>query len=505
MALFSQDDEEETPQSSAPDFSGGPVDPDSEDETPSPVEPSGQQDSPEVVPVDDAAGYSQSVEQPETQNPDLSGIQIPADDGAAQYAVQGQPVPGMNNPNGPVPQPTYDPYQTYADHSADYAAMQAQKAKEALQNVKPSVGRRILAGLAGGAVTFGGGDGGAVVEKVLNRPAQQAQQQWQRDEAPIQAKIGADQAQDAATQRANQGINANNAVKERNYRTQVIGNLDAARAQNFAAQAAAKNEGINGDGWKQDDPNNPLGSYSGTTIGGKPIHSATPPKSVQLDPEYKIASAAAKGTPFTTEQQQILRSGGKLTFRPPPNPRQANADEMQWGAYVRSLGHAPTAQEVINFKRGTPGDNDPETVIAKNMQAKDAFINQWRRVGKDEATSSTPEGSYVSTDGTGRMMPGQEFNSRVEKFRTDLNASTPMRKSGTQVDSNGNTSSQKVASPAAGEQSEQSEQKQAPATQNQVAPPKATIPPPKGAQGRVKGSDGNWYWFAGNKVLGRSN
>ena len=112
---------------------------------------------------------------------------------------------------------------------------------------------------------------------------------------------------------------------------------------------------------------------------------------------------------------------------------------MQWGAYVRSLGHAPTAQDVINFKRGTPGDNDPETVIAKNMQAKDTFMNQWRRVGKDEATSSTPEGSYVSTDGTGRMMPGSEFNSRVEKFRTDLNASTPMRKSGTQVDSNGNT------------------------------------------------------------------
>jgi hypothetical protein len=458
MALFSQDDEEEIPRIAGPDFSGGSVAPDSESETPSPIDPDGQQGISEVVPVDYAADYSQPVEQPKTQEQDTSGVEIGGEDGAAQYAVQGQPVPSMNDPNGTVPQPTYDPYLTYADHSADSAAMQAQKAKEAGQNINPSRWRRLGAALAGGAVAFGSrnpAEGMKVADAINEAPANRAREQWQRDEAPIQAKMGADQAQDAATQRANQGINANNAVKERNYRTQVIGNLDAARAKNFAAQAAAKNEGINGDGWKPDDPNNPLGSYSGTSIGGKPLQSSAPPKSVQLDPEYKIAAAAAKGTPFTTEQQQILRSGGKLTFRPPPNPRQANAEEQQWGAYVRSLGHAPTTQDVINFKRGTPGDNDPETVIAKNMQAKDAFINQWRRVGKDESTSSTPEGSYVSTDGTGRIMTGPEFNARVEKFRTDLNASTPMLKSGTQVDSNGNTVS-------AGQPQQQAPQQQQP-------------------------------------------
>ena len=37
------------------------------------------------------------------------------------------------------------------------------------------------------------------------------------------------------------------------------------------------------------------------------------------------------------------------------------------------------------------------------------------------------------------------------------------------------------------------------------APPKATTPAPDGAEGRIKGSDGNWYWFKGNKVLERSN
>ena len=105
MALFSQDDEEETPQSAAPDFSGGPVEPDSEDATLSPVDSGAQQDTPQAAPVDDAAGYSQPVEQPETQGQDLAGFENDAENGAAQYAVQGQSVTGMNNPNGPVPQP----------------------------------------------------------------------------------------------------------------------------------------------------------------------------------------------------------------------------------------------------------------------------------------------------------------------------------------------------------------------------------------------------------------
>jgi hypothetical protein len=300
-AVFNQPEgAEDDPQGPYPDFSGGkPVDPDSENATPSPVDPGAQQDTPVAAPVDDAAAYANSPENQDSmlsvQPPDYSfpmsgGVE--EDTGAAQYAVQGHPVPGMNDPNGPVPQPAYDPYLTYANHSIDLQALKNQYAREAKENTKPSIWRRIGGSLAGGAVAFGShnpAEGMKVVNEVLNTPAQNAAARNARAERPLVQQLTNDQAQDAATQRANQGINANNAVKERNYRTQVIGNLDAARAQNFAAQAAAKNEGINGDGWKQDDPNNPLGSYSGTTIGGKPIHSATPPKSVQLDPVYKIA------------------------------------------------------------------------------------------------------------------------------------------------------------------------------------------------------------------------
>lgn len=407
MGMFNQEDGEDQ-EIPVVDFSGrDPIDPDSENETPSPVEPSVQQDPPQAIQSDDSAAY-------------------------------GQPVSGTEDPYQPIAPPAAVSLSPYADHSADYAAMQDQKIRERDENIKPSVGRRILAALAGGAITFGSRDsskGQAAIESILGAPEANARERWARAEAPIQSRIAAGQAQDAATQRANTSAEQQGRINEQGYRNQIYGNMDAARARKFAADAAAKNEGIDGNGWKPDDPNNPLGGYSGVSLGGKPIYSSEPPKSVQLTSGYRRAAGAAMGL----SGHELTRYALTGTMPVEKVPRQASADEMMWGTYVRSLGHAPTAQDVINFKRGTPGDNDPETVIAKNMQAKDAFENQWKRVGKDDATNSTPEGSYVSTDGTGRMMTGPEFNSRVEKFRTDLNDSTPMRKSGTQVDSNGNT------------------------------------------------------------------
>ena len=248
MDPFNQDNlGEDVERSGVPDFSGGPVKPDSENEPPRPAEPTGQQTTPDAASPDIAGlSYISQPEQGPEQGPGGPYSESPADDtGAPQdQTPAGGALPQFSGDEAgylkPVQPPTYDPYQTYADHSADYAEMQAKKAKEALQNVKPSIGRRILAGLAGGAVTFGGGNGGAVVEKVLNRPAERAQQQWERDEAPIQAKIGADQAQDAATAKANTDIEANNRLKEQNYRTQVVSQYDQGRVANAAAAAAGR-------------------------------------------------------------------------------------------------------------------------------------------------------------------------------------------------------------------------------------------------------------------------
>lgn len=412
---------------------------DGEDETP---EEAPQAAQPQGVVDSSAQSYmTPAGADDDDGTPEAAGGDAAASDDAAAYVK-------------PVAAPVLAKPQAFADHSADTAAMTAQKERESQQDIKPSVGRRILAGLAGGAVAFGGGDGGGTVEKVLNRPAQRAEQQWALQEAPLQAKINADQAQDSAVTRANAVTEQGNKLAETDYGNQIRGQQGAARAQNFQAQAAARNEGINGDGWKADDLKNPLGGYSGTTIGGKPIHSATPPKSVQLDPEYKIAAAAHAGTPFTTEQQQILRSGGKLTFRPPPNPRQPSAEEIALGqaraAFIKENGHPPQTLDeqnrVTQAAKGTLdktplGAADPGDVIAQNMQDKQSYIDSLTRLDKDVTDEKgnviAPKGAL--TDKSGNPVSEQQFNDRVEKFRTDLNANPVMRKSGTMVDEKGNT------------------------------------------------------------------
>jgi len=152
------------------------------------------------------------------------------------------------------------------------------------------------------------------------------------------------------------------------------------------------------------------------------------------------------------------------------------------------------------------------------MQNKQAFIDNWQRVGKESATDAIPEGSYINTAGTGTMS-GKEYNDRIAKFRTDLNADPTMRRAGVTVDENGNTVGGGPAAPPAAAPAATAPPAPAPARNtppvrntpseksNPAVPPKATMPKPAGADGRrVKGSDGNWYWLnAKNQVLGRSN
>lgn len=353
----------------------------------------------------------------------------------------------------PVVPPTLAKPADYADHSADTAAMTAQKVAEAKENVKPSIGRKILAAFGAAATGFGSGAeaGGRVGQQILAGPRTNAEARWATQEAPLQAKLSADAAADAATHNANTNTEQSNRLAETNYSNQIRGQQDAARAENYSAQAAARNEQVNGDGWKQDTAN-PLGSYTATTIGGKTIHSATAPASVQNTADYRIADAEAKGHPFTTEQQQILRGGGKLTFHPPANPRQPSAEEISLGqaraAFIKENGRPPQTLDeqnrVTQAAKGTldktaAGAIGADAAIAKSMQDKDVFAKQWERIEPEDATGTNPEGDYQNAADPSKKMSAAEFNSRLDKFRTDLNNDPVMRKSGTMVDPQGNT------------------------------------------------------------------
>lgn len=310
----------------------------------------------------------------------------------------------------PIPPPKLASPAAFGDHSADTTAMTAQKQAEAGENVKPSIGRKILAAFGAAATGFGSGAeaGGRVGQSILAGPRTNAEARWATQEAPIQAKLNADQAADAATTRANVNTEQANRLAETNYGNQIRGQQDAARAQKYQADAAKANEAVNGDGWKQD-TNDPLGSYSATTIGGKTIHSATAPAAVQNTADYRIADAAAKGHPFTTEQQQILRGGGKLTFRPPPNPRQPSEGEISLGqaraAFTKEHGRPPQTldeqNQVTQAAKGTLGKGGSTPTIAgfdNLLKQRTSDYNLWQKNYDNESKAARTPTQKAAVD-----------------------------------------------------------------------------------------------------------
>lgn len=459
MAMFSQDDdpEEETPGMGSA-FSGGldPADGDEQTETPSPAGGDEQQEVPEVAEPDAAIAYARS---PEEQNPDqgeagLANQFSGGDDEGGQYSQSAAPVAGAPvAPAGPI----------YGDWSADRGALEQQYAKEAAQNVKPSIGRRILAGLAGAATTFGGGNGSQVVQNVLNRPAEQAKQGWQRQETPLKQQLTNDAAQDAETQRTYQGQRqaANDAALNDQRQEH------AAEYKQTAYEKSLKLVPV--------DPANKFGEWQQVDPTGKVVaRGQEPPAAIKNDPDYQayrtektISDAEKSGHPFTTEQQQILRGGGKLTNRPAPIPRQPAAGEAEYQdwktAFQRDNKRPPNAGEIASYRTSgaAGGGSDPETLIQNHVAEKQGFADQWQRVDAAHASAQIPEGSYVPADAdltdvkTGdfkptakNMLTGQQFADKIDQFRTKLNASPAMRKAGTMLDDQGNVVTNRFAAPA---------------------------------------------------------
>jgi hypothetical protein len=362
MALFSQDDDDDTAQSAAPDFSGGPVGPDSETETPSPVEPSGQQSVPEIIPADDSAIYGQSTEQPEEEHQDLSGVEIGSEDGAHQYTVPDTSVDGEEESYKPIAPPASISLSPFADHSVDLQALKDQYAREAKENTKPSIWRRIGGSLAGGAVAFGShnpAEGMKVVDEVLNTPAQNAAARNARAERPLVQQLTNDQAQDQAIQRTNATAEQQGRIGEQNYRNQILAQQDAARAGTFAAQAAARRNAITA--FTPDDQTNPYAGGTGTTADGRTIKGVPPPDKWIANWEKQpqnVANAQAQkgvmtlkaleasGVKLTPEQRAIVASGGKVT---PSSRTTINIRENPDGSPVapKSQGGMTQAQKDV--------------------------------------------------------------------------------------------------------------------------------------------------------------
>lgn len=271
------------------------------------------------------AGRQQDTELADAQPEDeRSGISTPPDNGAVSGPTDDEgdqetaALAGTQTYKAPPPL-VYKPYE---DHSADYAAMTAQKANENPANYKPSVGRRIAAGFAAGLTAAGtrnAGEGMAVGKEVLSGPLDRAKQQWAAQEAPLQSKIEADKAADQAVDRENtQATNQYNAA-ERNLTNQAHVDSWNAMAQQRRAQAEQKLNTVDKNTMRPVDPNNPFGEWQASTPKGEIVRGLEPPASIQKDPRFisqqrrqQLSDMAKQGVKLTPQEEKYFLINGKL-------------------------------------------------------------------------------------------------------------------------------------------------------------------------------------------------
>lgn len=258
MSMFDPDDDAPDSRSSSPfaeEVDSAPT-PEPEDPSGTPLPPAGAQDS-----SGDYVSAPEGSLPTEEQGP-TEGFRSPAET-APEASPDGAPTDD-NDWLKPIPLPPGVKFSPYKDSTADLDALKAQYTKEAGENVKPSVLRRIVAGLGGGAAAFGSnnpGEGAAITREILNAPRERAEQRWQREEKPLAQQLASDQAENATIQRQNQVAQQQGTEADRQYRNQAYAQRQHGEAGKFVALAqAAKDAPM---GFKPDDPSNP---YAGGTI-----------------------------------------------------------------------------------------------------------------------------------------------------------------------------------------------------------------------------------------------
>ena len=473
MALFSQayGDKDETPDMGAA-FAGAqePQDPDAETETPSPVEvdSEGQSTAPEPDP---ANAYANPPDEQDQREGEIAPVQAassaPHDDGqgdsGAEY-VQGAP---QDSGGGGAQLPAMP---QYVDNLPNYQALEHQIASFKPSDYKPSIGRRIGAALSGGAVAFGSRNpaAGMKVAEAVN-------------DAPLNRARAAEQQSESATRQQIADVNAQNQTRQAQYQNQRLAANDAAlnqertqRGEQYAAKAELENAN-----WQPDDPNNLLGSYHAAGLNGKTLTSNGPPTSVKDRPQVKAAQRAAdivsrraEGTAQGLKGDDLNSYAltGRIPNKPNPRePRQPAVGEVELqaseAAFRREHGRGPQTldeqNQVIQAAKGMlgRGENDPDALIAKHIADKEAFEEGWQRVDAAHAGRNVPEGSYIPATADlnvikyGGYVPtpknfltGPQYDQKVDRFRTDLNAKPAMIKAGTQIDANGNVVNNRVPS-----------------------------------------------------------
>lgn len=374
MAWEDEDPEEEGGALAVARALAGSEEGDTPEEQPSPEEvttPAQAPPSSQQADGDEQSYLGANQEQSPTPAQSVSG----ADD-EATYADPQQADAGEQTSAGPddessylspIKAPSLPNFRPYVDESVN-----AQKLAEAKHGFdpnayKPSVARRIaagFAGFAGGAGSRNPAEGLSVGREITSAPLRHAQAAEAQRESGIQQDMANDRQQNQQIRDANQQDADRYNMEEHDMLNQSRAQQANARATDYAAQAAARRNAPDSNGWQPDDPNNPLGSYHATSVSGQPLKSATAPASVQKSPAYLIAQRRQQGTAqgLTGEDLKSYSLTGKIPTKP-----------NHTSVHIPSAAAQQYNDEKAAFKRENGRDMNAAEIAAWGHQQKGAM------------------------------------------------------------------------------------------------------------------------------------
>lgn len=346
----------------------------------------------------------------------------PDDDGLKPPSYTPTPLPSM-------PSSHEDEYRTLE------RTLTAKAPTPSDPGLKPSIGRRVGAGIATALMGFGRIPNAAQVgSDALYSKYNQARTAFDTQQAQAKEQMSAlrDQSQ-MESQGWERGLQAHNAgladynAQERGYQGQQL-------AADRRAQEQQRLQAIAPGSESPDDPKNPLGGWHATTVGGKPIRMQGPPDTWRKTPEGIQAQREADVTRLrlTGDDAKYYRANGKLA-----EPRQKNEPEgkAEFDAYLGTLGHPPTSEDILNYKHGTGrggrsggGSNMSRTLMDRIESQKDVALSKARQQYGDGKSPDYTFDDYMNDwqaaqDGfedristaTGEDVPHVDVRSHVDK------------------------------------------------------------------------------------------
>lgn len=377
-------------------------------------------------------------EQPASREEQPADVESEAPEEETAAAVAG-PSSTITAPKRPTMQPLsnapVEAAQELANAKTDFGSRVASGA------YKPSVWRRIGAGVAGGMVGFGtrnADEGLRVGEGVTSAPLDRARQAEAAKESGIQSRIDAGNVDNQRTQQQNATALQEYGLDERDMHNQGYVAGQKGIAEDRASRAQDRDNAITQ--FTPTDPNNPYAGGTGVTAAGKKVENVAPPDkwmqewvktpqgkaavlAMDVDARKKVAPGIGL-KPGTADYREFTATGKMSRAASVHIPSETQERYNDWKTqYHKDNGRDPSAAEINAYGHVQSGamsknlgdriESQKQTALNKLQQdlqsgavSKDDYMNEWQTIQDDY--------EQRLTDATGQDIPHVTIKDNVD-------------------------------------------------------------------------------------------